>query len=189
PVFIHAGKLWRYDAAGAPAGPAAAGYYPDGLRLDAIQTILAAIKQDGRAGLLRSHAGPTKLNERAHLRARLAAVRRATDAQRLRQVRKRWMRSEGPGQPEEDHLGRRRSDRQAWFSVHAWRGPYRPPLGLSQWQYVYDVRLARGEISADAAATGGRGLVLMYFNERWDVMGDWTQRAVEVPSWLDVPIH
>ena len=189
PVFLHAGKLWRYDAAGAPAESAAAGHTRDAVLLTAPQTILAAIEQGGRTALLGRHAGPTVLGERAYLHARLAAARRATDAARIQQVRKRWMRSEGPDQPEEDHLGRRRSDRQAWYSMHAWPGPHRPPLGVSQWQYVYDVRLARGEISADAAATGGRGLVLMYFHESWDVMGDWTQRAVEVPSWLDVPIR
>ena len=66
---------------------------------------------------------------------------------------------------------------------------YRPPFGWAQWQYVWDVRLAKGEIDADRAATGGRGLEAMRHYERWDVRGDWTTRAVEVEDWMDVPLE
>ncbi len=77
---------------------------------------------------------------------------------------------------------------QAWQSIHTWNEPYRLPYGWAQWQYVWDVRLATGKIDSDTAASGGRGLEAMHYYGAWDVMGDWTTRAVEVEDWMDVPI-
>ena len=186
-VFCRDRKLWRYDDAKAPTDAPAA-YTRDKVRLDDVKKLLDVIAAGGREGLIRWHAGPTVLSPDQYHHARLAAARRATDPRRLRQVRKRWMRQDAPDLPNQDCLGRGGVERQAWHSIHTWTEPYHPPLGLSQWQYVYDVRLARGEISADAAATGGRGLEAMRLYERWDVLGDWTQRAIEVERWLDVPL-
>lgn len=59
---------------------------------------------------------------------------------------------------------------------------------MAQWQYVWDTRLALSKIDADTAATGGRGLEAMHHYPRWDVMGDWTTRAVEVEDWMKVPL-
>ena len=43
-------------------------------------------------------------------------------------------------------------------------------------------------IDPDKAATGGRGLQAMHYYEPWDVMGDWTTRAIEVEDWLNIPL-
>ena len=62
------------------------------------------------------------------------------------------------------------------------------PIGWAQWQYVWGVKLALGLIDPDKAATGVRGLQAMYYYQPWDVMGDWTTRAVEVEDWLNIPL-
>ncbi len=107
----------------------------------------------------------------------------------LERVRQRFMNPDAPDLPPGDILPRRTGlKRQAWQSIHTWNEPYRPPYGWAQWQYVWDVRLATGKIDSDTAASGGRGLEAMHYYGAWDVMGDWTTRAVEVEDWMDVPI-
>ena len=38
------------------------------------------------------------------------------------------------------------------------------------------------------SASGGRGMEAMHYYETWDVMEDWTTRAVEVEDWMNVPL-
>lgn len=187
-VFRHEGKVWRYDDPKAPKDAPSAIHSRHRFRLDDLGKVLEIISAGGRKGLLRWHCGEKVLPPQAYRRVRLAAARRATDPDRLARVRKRRLRQDAPDLPKQDPLGRGGVDRQAWHSIHTWVEPYRPPAGHAQWQFIYDVRLARGELSADAAAIGGRGLEAMHLYEPYDVMGNWTQRAIEVKSWLDVPL-
>ncbi|GIS58299.1 MAG: hypothetical protein CM1200mP2_05240 [Planctomycetaceae bacterium] len=60
-----------------------------------------------------------------------------------------------------------------------------------EWQLVYDSLLARGRISADAAARGGRGLesvAMQTHLDSWDVLGEWGMAAHEIEDHFDVPL-
>ena len=60
-----------------------------------------------------------------------------------------------------------------------------------QWQLVHDAKLARGQIDADAAARGGRGLesVAMHTHlDSWDVLGEWGMASHEMENYFDVPL-
>lgn len=94
----------------------------------------------------------------------------------------------GKNLPGTDSLGRSSLALQSWFGPHTWCEPYRPPYGWASWRYVWDARLARGQIDADTATAGGRGMENMHYWPSWDVMGDWTTRCVEVENWMDVPL-
>ena len=58
--------------------------------------------------------------------------------------------------------------------------------GLTWQEHGYNVRLALGQIDADQAATGGRGLQTDYYKANARV--DWTTTVVEVEDWLNVPL-
>ena len=60
-----------------------------------------------------------------------------------------------------------------------------------QWQLVYDAKIARGQIDADAAARGGRGLESVATQthlDSWDVLGEWGMSCYEMKNYFDVPI-
>jgi len=171
--------------------------------------ILKILNSGGLAALKKWYTGPTNFTSEQYLKVRLAAARRVTDenfevvleggkkslglngsikGKFLQRVRKRWARPFGFSIPWRSN-GRKGLFRQSWPPIHDATGcPYRPPIGWAQWQYVWDVKLALGLIDPDTAATGGRGLQAMHYYEPWDVMGDWTTRAVEVEDWLDIPL-
>jgi len=171
--------------------------------LETINPVIELIKRDGRKGL-RAWYGPrpTRYDKKQYLAARLAAARRVTDERRvvrlwsmkehavvqgkfLERVRSRPLNPKG--------LARKPYDNGYFWRF--WR-PVQPkaapPRGWAAWQYVWDVRVARGEIDADTAAWGGRGIegygAPTWFFEPWDMAGDWSTLAVEVEDWLDIPL-
>jgi hypothetical protein len=166
------------------------------------------MRSGGHAALRGWFEGPTKFSPRQYLERRIAAARRCSDeslvvplldcgeslqrvdgwlpvGKYLERVRKRWAGVEAPGLPQSVH-GRSGIDRQTWEPPHM-MPHFRPPVGWAQWQYVWDVRVALGQIDADTTASGGRGLEVHHVWEPWDVMGDWTTRALKVENWMDVP--
>jgi len=180
------------------------------VQLDDSQQVLEVLQAGGLEALRDFYKGPKRLDSGQYLQARLEAARRCTDTKLvvplrgrsleegvngrvmgnyLERVRLRLARPDAPWLPAEGTLHRRKGlSRQSWQSIHTYNEPYRPPYGWAQWQYVWDARLALGQIDADTAATGGRGLETMHHYPRWDVMGDWTTRAVEAEDWMNVPL-
>ena len=183
-------------------------YRRNKVQLDDTDKILNVLNTGGLAALKNWYIGPTKFSPPQYLKTRLAAARRVTDenfevileggkeslgingsikGKFLKRVRKRWARPFAFSLPRQCN-GKIGLFRQTWPPMHDTIGPYRPPIGWAQWQYVWDVKLALGLIEPDKAATGGRGLQAMHYYEPWDVMGDWTTRAIEVEDWLNIPL-
>ena len=215
-VFVTDGKTYRIDEPNTWPSGFQPRYYRSKFSLKESERILRILNRTGLEGLREWYRGPTKYTHEQYLDARIAAARRCLDedlevpllflgwtrfyprdiglhnppkGKYLNRVRQRFMRPDAPWLPRQGARNRSGVDRQAWFSIHApLSARYRPPFGWAQWQYVWDVRLARGDIDTDTAASGGRGLEAMRHYERWDVMGDWTTRAVEVGDWMDVPL-
>lgn len=204
-VYSEDGEIRRYDKLNASRRRRR--YSIEKVQLDDTVQVLGVLAKGGLQGLRKWYSGPTKHTPEQYLGARLAAARRATDegivvplagpnelnhgairGKYLERVRQRWMRPDAPGMPKTDGIGRTGPFRQSWQSIHNWTEPYRPPFGWAQWQYVCDARLALGKTDPAAAATGGRGLEAMHYYEPWDVMGDWTSRAVEVEDWMALPL-
>ena len=177
------------------------------VQLDDSERVLKIWQAGGAEALRNWYKGPVKYTPQQYAAVRLAAAKRCTDEQMtvivdsgtegdirptrvkyLEHVRKRWASPESGVAPQSDGDGRSGLAKQAWRSIHCGGAPYRPPIGWAPWQYVWDVRLAQGKIDADTAATGGRGMETYVRYGRWDVMGDWTTRAVEVEDWMDVPL-
>jgi hypothetical protein len=139
---------------------------------------------------------PVKFNDEQYLAAQLEAARRVTDQQRIvrlfemdgkswcdqttgnfiERVRQRPLQS--------PTLGVNEGCIWMWWPIR-----YR---GWAAWQYVWDVRLAQGKIDADTAAWGGRGMESGAspgcFTTR-DCIADWSNKAVEAESWLDIPLE
>jgi hypothetical protein len=170
------------------------------------------MQKSGYDGLRASFRTPVILNAESYAATRFAAAQRCTDnsleltvqsltkkrlgkqedlpgimGNYLERVGLRLAAPNAPSLPLGDWVGRVDLNRQSWLSPHVWREPYRPPFGWASWQYVWDGRLALGQINADIASSGGRGLWLMHIWPEWDVMGDWTTRCIEVADWMDVP--
>jgi hypothetical protein len=130
------------------------------VNLSGVKRLLDVIDTEGRGGLRRQAAGPTKFSREAYAAARVAAARRAVDPQRVAAVRAELakVRAAAPALP-----------------ADVWR--YAPPRQLVE--FVRDVRIARGEISADALARGGT----------WPGGGGgWLTQAWKVTDWFDVPL-
>lgn len=217
-VFSHEGKMYRYDEPQKWPKGVQPRYLRTKFSLKETGRILKILEAGGLESLRQWYRGPTEYNPDQYLDVRIEAARRCADrdlevpllylgwsrfyprdiglhnppkGHYLDRVRQRWMRQDSPWVPERGLHNRAGIDRQAWFSIHATpssSGHYRPPFGWAQWQYVWDVRLARGEINADTAAGGGRGLEALHHHEHWNVLGDWTTRAVEVEDWTNVPL-
>ena len=212
-AFTHGGRIYRYDQPKTwpKDAPSWVGkYHRSKVQVTDTEKVVAQLKSGGLEALRQWYRGPKKYSPKEYLEARLAAARRCSDedlvvplrgksleegengsvkGKYLARVRERLARPDAPGLPEEGTLHRRKGlDRQSWYSIHTWNEPYRPPYGWAQWQYVWDVRLAQGKIDPDTAVTGGRGLEAMHYYPRWDVLGDWTARAVETEDWMNVPL-
>jgi len=60
-----------------------------------------------------------------------------------------------------------------------------------QWQFIYDMKLAHGEIDVNAAARGGRGFETVASQthlDSWDVLGEWGMATIEKENHFDVPL-
>lgn len=167
--------------------------------LDSVEKVLE-VTRDGGVDALRTwyEPRPVMYDNSEYLAARLEAARRATDehltvrlcsmeelnpvtGRLLERVRARPLKSPDLGI----------NGGWVWMWWHPQR-PY-PYRGWAAWQYVWDVRVARGEIDADTAAWGGRGLesagAPTWFYPEWDPVGDWSTKALETEDWLDIPLE
>jgi len=76
--------------------------------------------------------------------------------------------------------------------ITKWGQAFGSSVAWYQWQLVYDAMLAQGNISADAAARGGRGVehvAGMTHLDSWDVLGEWGMATHELENYFDVPIE
>ncbi len=78
-------------------------------------------------------------------------------------------------------------------TMNGWRVHNNLPFGWSVWQYVWDVRLARGKIGPDIAAWGGQGFAQTSgaypVGTSWYCLGAVPSKAVEAESWIDIPLE
>ncbi|KPK48834.1 MAG: hypothetical protein AMK72_05930 [Planctomycetes bacterium SM23_25] len=163
-----------------------------------VRRALLEHKRGGREGLLKYYTNPVKYTPDQYLQARVDAAKRALDTRnvRLAAMHDRGIRSKPDCASLVAMKGR-------WYGPKhtKWGGAYddrilhpQYPAGTAwhQWQLVYDTMLARGKISADAAARGGRGLeqwmASMTHLDSWDVLGQYDMHAHEVENYFDVPI-
>jgi hypothetical protein len=187
PLAVREGKAWRLDDPKAPKGLVAASHRRDWAGLERMDQLLSVLILSEKPVLpLLAISDPIVVGHR--LTIRLRAAQRATDLQRLAQIRKRWMRQDAPSLPSRDPLGRAGVERQAWVPISLWQGPYRPLPGQAQWQFVYDVAVARGEIRTEQVAGLAFALPIPMQKEPWDVVGDWTQRAAARRPWSGPPL-
>ncbi len=211
PVFCRDWEIHRYDEPEKwkEKYPWGGSYSRRFVQLRDASRLLEQMHSGGQEGVRKWFHGPTEFSPGQYLERQIAAARRCADEdllvpladcgeglQRvdgwlpvgndLERVRQRWAGVEAPGLAQRIH-GRSGIDRQTWEPPHM-MPHFRPPVGWAQWQYVWDVRLALGDIDAETAASGGRGLEVHHVWEPWDVMGDWTTRALKVERWLDVAL-
>ena len=165
-----------------------------------VRRALLEHKRGGRKGLLKYYSNPTKYTSDQHLQARVDAAKRALDKRNVKLAanpeKKGILAITRPG-----HLI---GQKGRWYGAkHSkWGAAYYEymqeisegkwgSVAWYQWQLVYDTMLARGNVSADAAARGGRGLenaAWMTHLDSWDVLGEWGMACHEMENYFDVPI-
>ena len=177
--------------------PEASGGFSHAARNDAMCQVRRALlehRRGGRAALRSYYSHPTRYTADQYLQARIGAARRCLDPRTVKLVSA--------------------ADKQGVLTLKdpgglvpaktRWYGPVLSKWGTSastsgrygnvawyEWQLVYDSLLARGRISADAAARGGRGLesvAMQTHLDSWDVLGEWGMAAHEVEDHFDVPL-
>ncbi len=168
-----------------------------GNSLSEIRRALLEHKRGGRAGMLNYYTHPTRYTADQYLQVRIHA------AQRVLNMRNRRLAFPYTGRP--GYTGMSTAEHFGFVSAKGrWYGDPDTKWGAAfqtvypsrstiwyQWQLVYDAKLARGRIDADAAARGGRGLesVAMHTHlDSWDVLGEWGMACHEMKNYFDVPI-
>ncbi len=136
-------------------------YTRDKVNLDAARDAIALVKSAGVDALRHAINGPPATEEWYRL-ARTEAAERLTRERAHAGVRAGFR----PGD----------SMRSATHSVH-------PSL-----QLIFDTKVAAGEIAAADLIRRWSGLTRSGIPTYGRFMGDWTQQAVAVENWLDVPI-
>ena len=168
-----------------------------GNSLSEIRRALLEHKRGGRDGMLKYYSHPTKYTADQYLQARIHAAHRVLD------IRNRRMAFPYTGRPGYTGMS---SAKDFGFvnSKGRWYGDPNTKWGAAfqtvypskntiwyQWQLVYDAKIARGQIGADAAARGGRGLESVATQthlDSWDVLGEWGMSCYEMKNYFDVPI-
>ena len=168
-----------------------------GNSLSEIRRALLEHKRGGRDGMLKYYSHPTKYTADQYLQARIHAAYRVLD------IRNRRMAFPYTGRPGYTGMS---SAKDFGFvnSKGRWYGDPNTKWGAAfqtvypskntiwyQWQLVYDAKIARGQIGADAAARGGRGLESVATQthlDSWDVLGEWGMSCYEIKNYFDVPI-
>ncbi len=168
-----------------------------GNSLSEIRRSLLEHKRGGRKGLLKYYSNPTKYTPDQYLQARIDAAKRVLDK------RNRRMALPFVGSPGYTGMSAMKDfgfvgAKGRWYGRQGtkWGAAFDLPYPWSnahwyQWQLVYDVKLAKGKIDADAAARGGRGLETvagMTHLDSWDVLGEWGMACHEMENHFDVPI-
>ncbi|MEO2049696.1 MAG: pectate lyase [Pirellulales bacterium] len=144
--------------------------HPVHTNLRYVDQVLKIVDEGGLEGL-RITINGSVVDEKAYLRWRVEAARRVTDTKIVAQVRQRWV---PPAVGE------------------------RMPRASTIWsklQFIHDVRLARGEITAQDVRRNSRGFKgtwrdeWLSVEEPWSVMQNWTQIVYPADDWLAVPIE
>ena len=169
-----------------------------GNSLSEIRRALLEHKRGGRDGMLKYYSYPTKYTADQYLQARIHAAHRVLD------IRNRRMAFPYTGRPGYTGISTA-TDFGFVSSKGRWYGNPNTKWGAAfqtvypskntiwyQWQLVYDAKIARGQIDADAAARGGRGLESVATQthlDSWDVLGEWGMSCHEMKNYFDVPIR
>ena len=154
-----------------------------------VRRVLLERKRGGRDAVLRYYSYPTKFTPDQYLQARIDAAKRVLDyGNRSLAVD----RGDGPGSSSisawEDFGWVSR--KYKWYVREAAFNTSGPGSGTVwyQWQFLWDNKLAHGNIDADAATRGGRGLEMYSNLDSWDVLGEWGMACLEKENYFDVPI-
>jgi len=170
-----------------------------GNSLSEVRRALLEHRRGGRAGLLRYYSNPTKYTADQYLQARIDAAKRAIDPRNSKlaaDVVKEGAEKKGLASQADLHGLLAQKGRWYGEDLSKWGTAYRTTgrwgsVSWYQWQLVYDAMLARGEISAEDAARGGRGLETVASQQHldsWDVLGEWGMHCHEMESFFDVPL-
>ena len=168
-----------------------------GNSLSEIRRALLEHKRGGREVMLKYYSNPTKFTPDQYLQARLDAAKRVLD---LRNRRMAYPFKNTPGYTGMavmkgfNFLGAK----GRWYGKTGtkWGAAFEnvyPSRSTAwyQWQFIYDMKLAHGEIDANAAARGGRGFETVASQthlDSWDVLGEWGMATIERENYFDVPI-
>lgn len=162
-----------------------------GNSLSEIRRALLEHKRGGHSSLQKYYSNPTRYSPDQYLQARIDAAHRVLD---LRNRRMAYPYLGRPGyagistMPDFGYL----SSKGRWYGSRnsKWGQAFQHVypsnhVAWYQWQLVYDAKLARGEIDADAAARGGRGLESVASQthlDSWDVLGEWGMACHEMEN-------
>ena len=168
-----------------------------GNSLSEIRRALLEHKRGGREGVLKYYSNPNEYTADQYLQARVDAAKRALD---LRNRRMAYPFSNRPGytgmaaMEDFSFLG----SKSRWYGKIGtkWGAAFEnvyPSVTVTwyQWQFVYDMKLALGEIGPKAAARGGRGFETVASQthlDSWDVLGEWGMAVLERENYFDVPL-
>ncbi|MCP4192573.1 MAG: hypothetical protein GY768_18315 [Planctomycetaceae bacterium] len=168
-----------------------------GNSLSEIRRALLEHKRGGRASLQKYYSNTTRYTPDQYLQARIDAAHRVLD------LRNRRLAYPYLGRPGYSGISTM-SDFRFIGSKGRWYGNRNSKWGQAfqqvypsnnvvwyQWQLVYDAKLARGEISPDAAARGGRGLESVATQthlDSWDVLGEWGMACHELENHFDLRV-
>ena len=168
-----------------------------GNSLSEIRRALLEHKRGGRDGMLKYYSYPTKYTTDQYLQARINAAHRVLD------IRNRRMAFPYTGRPGYTGMSTAKdfgfvSSKGRWYGDPntKWGAAFQTVYPSKntiwyQWQLVYDAKIARGQIDADAAARGGRGLESVAAQthlDSWDVLGEWGMSCYEMRNYFDIPI-
>ena len=166
-----------------------------GNTLSQVRRTLLEHKRGGHKGLLKYYTNPVKYTPDQYLQARVDAAQRALDARnvRLAAMHEKGIRTQAD-------CGQLCAAKVRWYGPKhtKWgkayedvilREQYPGSTAWYQWQLVCDTMLARGKVSAEAAARGGRGMEATHTHlDSWDVLGLSDMQVHEVENYFDVPI-
>ena len=169
-----------------------------GNSLSEIRRALLEHKRGGREGMLKYYSNPTKFTPDQYLQARVDAAKRALD---LRNRRMAYPFKANPGYTGMsttkgfNFLG----SKSRWYGRVGtkWGAAFQniypsPSVSWYQWQFIYDMKLAHGEIDPASAARGGRGFETVASQthlDSWDVLGEWGMATIEMDNHFDVPLN
>ncbi len=169
-----------------------------GNSLSEIRRALLEHKRGGREGMLKYYSNPTKFTPDQYLQARVDAAKRALD---LRNRRMAYPFKANPGYTGMsttkgfNFLG----SKSLWYGRVGtkWGAAFQniypsPSVSWHQWQFIYDMKLAHGEIDPASAARGGRGFETVASQthlDSWDVLGEWGMATIEMDNHFDVPLN
>lgn len=159
-----------------------------------VRRALLEHKRGGREAMLKYYSYPTKFTSDQYLQARIDAAKRVLD------YRNRSLAVDWGDRPFSNGISAWKdfswiNRKNSWYGrgdAFNTSGPWSGTVWY-QWQLVYDKKLALGQIDAETAARGGRGVenVGGGFNhlDSWDVLGEWGMACLEKENYFEVPLE